>query len=650
MRKTALFLLLILCFGTKAQDISFHKKYDSFIVQNKKDFLAIDSFFEADKYDTLRLHYAFEKSKRANAYTIQAYIANKIGTFYRNNSNYKKALLYHNYGLKLSRKIKNISLEIISFNMLGVVYRRMDSINPAIENHQNALRIIENTKIFSEDILKSKSVSLNSLGNIYLTLNQYDLALANFYKTLFIEKKLKNNKGISINYQNIGGVYENQNKLDFALDNYKKSLQYNHDAIGVLICNNNIGVILLKKKEPKKALDYILPTIAIANKVQDDFYTANAHIDLGWAYLELNQLEKAKSNLDIGLKIASKKNYPSYEATAYKLLSEIAEKQKDFSVSNLYLKKHFQITEKISGAKNQKSLFDYIMKYENEKKETILKLKNKEIEINKLSLANKEKQKYYLIAGLLLLAIIGSLLFYQSQNRNRINQKLQLLNTELDQANKTKTRFFSILNHDLRSPVANLIHFLHLQKESPELLDTESKIRLQDKTLAGAENLLTSMEDILLWSKGQMENFWPQPKNVFVTSLFEDTKKHFESQEKVQIVFQNPENIQLNTDENYLKTIIRNLTGNAIKALADAQNPTIIWKAWQENNKVLLSITDNGKGASQENFKALYDDTQVVGIKTGLGLHLIRDLATAINCKIVVDSKIGTGTTFTLQL
>ena len=58
---------------------------------------------------------------------------------------------------------------------------------------------------------------------------------------------------------------------------------------------------------------------------------------------------------------------------------------------------------------------------------------------------------------------------------------------------------------------------------------------------------------------------------------------------------------------------------------------------WQENGNSFLSITDNGPGASSEQFKALYDEKEVIGIKTGLGLHLIRDLAKAINCKILVD-------------
>src|SRR5690606_5815116 len=269
-------------------------------------------------------------------------------------------------------------------------------------------------------------------------------------------------------------------------------------------------------------------------------------------------------------------------------------------------------------------------------------------QLNKLTLQAKEKQKWYYIGGILLLGTIGSLLFFQSSNRRKNNQKLQRLNNELDQANKVKTRFFSILNHDLRSPVANLIHFLHLQKDNPELMDEATKTRMQSKTISGAENLLSSMEDILLWSKGQMENFKPEPKKVPVNQLFEDTKKVFSGYQNIHFEYQNPDNIVIFTDENYLKTIVRNLTSNAINVYKTTYHPITIWKACQEHHTSHLSITDNGPGATQAQFKALYDDKEVVGIKSGLGLHLIRDLAKSIDCNITVDSQPNHGTTFTL--
>ncbi|MCB0466996.1 MAG: HAMP domain-containing histidine kinase, partial [Aequorivita sp.] len=129
-----------------------------------------------------------------------------------------------------------------------------------------------------------------------------------------------------------------------------------------------------------------------------------------------------------------------------------------------------------------------------------------------------------------------------------------------------------------------------MKKENPELLSEENKTRLEQKTITAAENLLISMEDILLWSKGQMDNFKPNFKGIEINELFNDLSKHFGSEENVEIRFENPQKMSVHTDENYLKTIMRNLTGNAIKALTATENPQIVWKAKEESGKVQLSI------------------------------------------------------------
>ena len=282
---------------------------------------------------------------------------------------------------------------------------------------------------------------------------------------------------------------------------------------------------------------------------------------------------------------------------------------------------------------------------ESEKK---ILLRDEKIRLDQIRLENHQKQRWYLFGGLALLACIGVLLFRQNQNRKNHNQRLLSLNNELDQANKVKTRFFSILNHDLRRPVYNLIHYLQLQKESPELLDADSKERIEGQTLQSAENLLASMEDLLLWSKGQMEHFEPSAKAVAVGSVFLDLQHHFESESAVSLHFENPENITITTDGDYLKTILRNLIGNAIKAMEGQPNATIWVKSFSNHKRPVITVCDNGKGIQAEQYKALYDENEVVGIGTGLGFHLIRDLAKAIGTTVSVESNSGEGTTFTL--
>src|SRR6202000_2275701 len=107
------------------------------------------------------------------------------------------------------------------------------------------------------------------------------------------------------------------------------------------------------------------------------------------------------------------------------------------------------------------------------------------------------------------------------------------------------------------------------------------------------------MEDLLAWSKGQMKNFQPQRKDVKVSDLFTDIKKHFSGTQKVTISFTAPDDMILHTDEYFLKTIMRNLTSNAVKSLAGQSGGIIQWTAREEEGKHVLSITDNGPGITE---------------------------------------------------
>jgi signal transduction histidine kinase/Tfp pilus assembly protein PilF len=537
------------------------------------------------------------------------------------------------------------------YNEIGILQANQGKYPEALDYFYKSLQGFEKIKNKSGWI--SVASSYENIGTIYNLTNSYDQAIRNYEKAITISKKLKHSDlSIALNEANIGSILQKQNKLTqaiIAFENAEKIVKNHQDDFALAFINNGLGSVYLELEnyelshnKSQKALQYV-------RKIGDKELTTSTIQNIGYALLKKGFHTRNDSDLKMAFQNISKSIEMYHELgnidglrKGYMYLSEYYSHIKEFENAYKNYKKYSSYNDSIFNNKNRQSL-------KNLENQRTIELNNKEIQLNKITISNKEKQKWFFISGLLLLAVIGLLFFYQSRNRKKTNEKLRVLNHNLDLANKAKTRFFSILNHDLRGPVANLIFFLQLQKESPELLDEESIQRMQDKTMSGAENLLNSMEDILQWSKSQMENFQPQPKNIAVYAIFEDTRKHFESDGKANITFLNPDNLQINTDEDYLKTILRNLTGNAIKALDDVSNPTIIWKAWQENNQTLLSIADNGKGASNDHFKALYDDKEVVGIKTGLGLHLIRDLAKAIDCSIAVDSISNKGTTITLS-
>lgn len=569
-------------------------------------------------------------------------IMNMRGIIEYTNQNPQKAMDYFLECNKIIEKYK-LPKKIYqnSLNNIGIVYEQMGEREKAT---QFAIKLINYQE--KNNLKPLKPGPYSQLGNNLKFYKKYDEALIYFNKALSIETELKNLSGMAICENNIGNLYEDLKKNQEAINHFEKGLSYaeleNYKLLQTDLLTN-AGRLYQKEKNYAKAEKYLKKSEAICRELEATQSLKSVCGNLGNLYFFQKKYDLSEKYYQEALALAKEIEDQEYLYIAHENLADLYEAKGDYKKA-FYHKKTAEVSKdsinKIDIAKNTE---DLLRKYETGKKEQQIAIKN--IQIN-----SANKQKWFLLLGIFLVSVIGILIFYQSRNRKKSNDKLQILNEELDKANKIKTRFFSILNHDLRSPVANLIHFLHLQKDSPELLDEETRERMQNKTISGAENLLCSMEDILLWSKGQMENFKPQPKKIAVNQLFEDTKKVFSGYQSFQFEYHNPDNIEIFTDENYLKTIVRNLTSNAINVFTTTQNPTIVWKAWQENGKSFLSITDNGPGASQEQFKALYDETEVVGIKSGLGLHLIRDLAKAIFCEITVNSKINEETTFTLKL
>lgn len=624
---------------TKPKDTNYIKALNSFTFFKAKQ----GKFKDADSLlDQMKMYSAKLKFPKGEYLVI-----NMKGVIAWTNQKPEEALKHFSEA-KLFLEKKNMPKKMLLFLMENIMSTQLQ-----LGDRESA------TKTAFDIIRLQDKHKLKPLTSPYTTIaqnlkfhNKHKEAIKYLEKAIEINTKNENNTGLGISYNKLGNVYEDLGDFDKSIDCFKKGISFAQKDKFVMLeaeLSVNLGRLYLEKKDYSNAEKNLLIGEKLCREINAPQTLLIACSNLGNYYLEKNQLEKSFAYYTEAYELAKETENYTYIIITAENLADYYQKKNDFRKAFPYLKEAYKAKDSIFNMEVADKTEELLRTYQNELKEQKIKNLTVENDIKNLKINTANKQKWYLFAGLFLLTCIGAILFYQNQQRKKTNVKLQQLNTELDQANKIKTRFFSILNHDLRGPVANIIQFLQLQKENPDVMDEATQKRLQEKTIDNAENLLNSMEDLLLWSKGQMENFKPQPKSILVNQLFEDTKKVFSGYGQIQFQYLNPENLSLFTDENYVKTIIRNLTSNAINVFTSTENPTIIWKAITIDGKPQLSITDNGPGASQDQFKALYDDKEVVGIKTGLGLHLIRDLAKAIDCEITVDSKIGEGTTFTLK-
>lgn len=377
----------------------------------------LDSVLKPFERDSIKMERLLDFSKTIAYNEGSSYALNALGVINRDISNYNRSIKLHQEAKVYAEKAKSDELKIISLNMIGVAYRRMDIIKPALDYHTEALKIAYSITKPSNTVSYNIAVSQNSIGNIYLALHQYDLAINQFNKSLKIEKQSNNKLGLAINYHNIGYAEEAKGDLDAALTNYKKSLDYNiaiNSDIGRVICYNSLGGIYLKKKNYIEAEPIIKDALAKAIKLKDQFYIASSYINLGQLEIELKQLSSAEKNLTKALDIADTYNLRASIAESSKLLSEVNQKNKNYKTALDYYQKAVEIENTILTEQNLQYVNDIAVDYENENKNNQIKALALENETVRLRL---ERNKKILLYTSLALAILAIALFIISRTK-----------------------------------------------------------------------------------------------------------------------------------------------------------------------------------------------------------------------------------------
>ena len=221
-----------------------------------------------------------------------------------------------------------------------------------------------------------------------------------------------------------------------------------------------------------------------------------------------------------------------------------------------------------------------------------------------------------------------------------------------DDINLGANKFFSIIAHDLKSPLSALIGFTEiLNNEFDQLTEIEKKEFIGHAFIA-AKNLNALLENLLEWARIQMGGIPIKPEILKVSSVVDDIKNLFTQNaysKKIYFIQKIDSHITVISDKNSLNTILRNLISNAIKFSHD--NSTVTISADIEGDFVRISVEDNGTGISEDDLQKLFrDDLNYTTIGTskergtGLGLLICKELVEKNGGRIWAESEIGKGT------
>jgi signal transduction histidine kinase len=620
--------------------------------------------------------------------SMEARLCNKIATYYQD-VNTDSAAKYAGLGMGAATSLKWTRAIAVFNTCYANIFMTEGLLDSAWDRHRKATELYIGIK----DSFNIAS-SYNNLGTIAKARSDFAAATRYFLNTLEMGQALKENFLIGLGSENLALVYEYQ-------EDYPKALEYARKSVAAYSLEDTkdhlsaptglIGTVYQHLNEGDSAIFYLRKALSLArevgNKWQEasqlefiaDYYAGRKDyagaiqnsllaqkiwdsvgrqsenaIDntgvLGRYYLELAKLDvigrsrllrQAIGYLEDAVEKDKTKGIRTSQSEFQITLAEADALAGNYKGAYLNYKSYQEIKDSVYSQESKNKIAAAMSKLELDKK-------NAEIALNKATIVNQHRQQLLLTVGLGLLAVIGVLLYRQSRVRKRSNVALLALNNELDASNKLKAKFFGILSHDLRSPIANLINFLQLQKKRPGLM-SEEQIEEREKKISGsAQSLLETMEALLLWSKGQMEQFKPAIALVTVEGLFGYLRRNFSDTGDVVVSYVSDEGLEVRTDEYFLQTVMYNLTANAVKALRQTTDGRIGWKAWRSAEGVFFSIADNGPGASDEQLRALYDETAPSGGRSGLGLHIIRDLAKAIGCRVSYSGGEGAGAEFIL--
>ena len=234
-------------------------------------------------------------------------------------------------------------------------------------------------------------------------------------------------------------------------------------------------------------------------------------------------------------------------------------------------------------------------------------------------------------------------------------------NIELFKANKLKSEFLANISHEFRTPLNSILGFAQVLREKPALLTKDKGQRYTENIITGGNRLLNMINDLLDLAKtkaGKIElhiekTSVPQLINSAVASFSLETKR-----KKIKVkVLTNPDLPLLITDAGKVQQIIYNFISNAVKFTPERGRIEIRAGLKSDDKTLRIEVTDTGCGIAENDKEKIFEkfgtaDGSLTRQSTGsgLGLAISAELTAMLAGSMGVDSEIGKGSTFWLDI
>lgn len=485
MKRTLLNLVFILAIGCYTLNAQNQHSIDSLqkLLSTQKDTVRINTLIEISKayrfFDSpkglLYASQALRESKKINYLNGIISGLNGLGVYYFTTNRTAKAIQVYSECLALAKAGGRKDKIADANNNISLAYQFSDNYKKS--NEFGLLAIAQYAELKNEEY---KAGALQSVGDNYYYLGQYNIALKYQFEASSIREKLTNKSDIALSYRSIATVYTDMGKLkealefidkaihiykelnywdmiadplvakgnifsdwqmyDSALVCYTKALavfQKLDNIQGISIVYNNLGNMHNNQGKIERAIYYFNKAIQLKRELGDDRGIAIASLNIAACYTNSNKAKEALPYLDEALLLGKKIDSKDIQQDVIQTLAVAHAALGNYKDAYSYEEQYAALKDTLYTKETSKQFAEMETRYNSEKKETENKLLKKESDLQQVKLNRNKLWFSGLAIILVLLTVLSFLVLRNSRARRKANEALQIKNDEISEQKKT---------------------------------------------------------------------------------------------------------------------------------------------------------------------------------------------------------------------
>ena len=593
-----------------------------------------------------------------------AKILGNLGLVYFHQGDFIQAEDYTKQSQDIYEALSDQWGKMMALNNLALIYQNQGAYARALDHYQRALKIIETT-----GDQNARSVTLRNIGLVYHSLGNFTKAMEYYRLCLEVQEKLGNQVQIANALGSIATIYRDQRDLTQALDFFQRALKI-HNSLGV---QTRVAEVLLKIGDVyrtldnyRQALDYCRRGLKIYEELGDQFGIVSGLNIVGNIYSDQRNFTQAKSYGEQALPIAREVGNLKALMDVAMLLHESYKNLKQPASALQMYELGIKMRDSLNSIENQQAIIRHEFEQQALKDSLAQVEKNLQTELAFQQQLSKKDQTRNALMALGLIALILALgLYLRNRFVQRTNVQLKAAKERVEQAEATKTRLYTNITHEFRTPLTVIRGMTDKIMEEPDnWVEKGGKLimRNTDQLL----HLVNQMLDLRKLESNSLQLNMVQGDMIAYLKYIVESFHSLAESKDLQLDFQSEiPSLLMDHDPQRVLQIVSNLLSNAIKfspeggmvclkCVIDSQ------QTGEQNNAanyLLLMVADNGMGIPPEKLPHIFDrfyqaddSSTRSGEGTGVGLALTRELVKLLGGSISVESEMGKGTTFEVML